>query len=191
MRRKNVTNAIIRESITEALLILMKQKPFAQINITEIVQKAGVGRVTFYRNYSSKEDVLVSTLNEAATQWWTAFRTEARSDYVEALFAHCMTVRAIVLLLYEQDLMHLLFRNVNDLLGPAAGDSELLAYQKSCLSGCVFGVLNEWFGRGMTDSPEKMSRLLRNIQIDGLVQSVIEQETQKTDTQETASPAAH
>ena len=59
------------------------------------------------------------------------------------------------------------------------------------LSGCVFGVLNEWVGRGMTDSPEKMSRLLRNIQIDGLVQSVIEQETQKTDTQETASPAAH
>ena len=174
-----MTNAIIRESITEALLILMKQKPFAQINITEIVQKAGVGRVTFYRNYSGKEDVLVSALNEAATQWWTAFRTEGRSDYVEALFAHCMTVRDIVLLLYEQDLMHLLFRNVNDLLGPAACDSELLAYQKSCLAGCVFGVLNEWVRNGMTDSPEKMSSLLRDIQIDGLVQSVIEQEARK------------
>ena len=184
MRRKNVTNEIIRESITEALLILMKQKPFAQINITEIVQKAGVGRVTFYRNYSSKEDVLVSTLNEAAAQWWTTFRAERRSDYVKALFAHCLTVQNIVLLLYEQGLMHLLFQNVNDLLGPAAGDSELLAYQKSCLAGCVFGVLNEWVRNGMTDSPEKMSMLLRNIQIDGLVQSVIEQEAEKANAED-------
>ena len=75
--------------------------------------------------------------------------------------------------------MHLLFQNVSDMLGPKEGDSELLAYQKSCLAGCVFGVLNEWVRNGMTDSPEKMSRLLRNIQIDGLVQSVIEQEARK------------
>lgn len=179
MRRKNVTNEIIRESITEALLILMKQKPFAQINITEIVQKAGVGRVTFYRNYSGKEDVLVSALNEAAAQWWDTFQADGHHDYVEALFAHCMTVRNIALLLYEHGLMHLLFQNVSDMLGPKEGDSELLAYQKSCLAGCVFGVLNEWVRNGMTDSPEKMSRLLRNIQIDGLVQSVIEQEARK------------
>ena len=179
-----MTNEIIRESITEALLILMKQKPFAQINITEIVQKAGVGRVTFYRNYSSKEDVLVFTLNEAATQWWNTFQADGRYDYVEALFAHCMTVRNIALLLYEHRLMHLLFQNVSDMLGPKEGDSELLAYQKSCLAGCVFGVLNEWVRNGMTDSPEKMSMLLRNIQIDGLVQSVIEQEAQKANAED-------
>ena len=179
MRRKNVTNAVIRESITEALLILMKQKPFAQINITEIVQKAGVGRVTFYRNYNSKEDVLVSALNEAATAWWYGFQATGRTDYVEALFEHCLTVKDIALLLYEQGMMHLLFQNVHDLLGPEDGDSEFLSYQKSCLSGCVFGVLNEWIRRGMDDPPEKMSELFRDIQIDDLVQSVIEQETGK------------
>ena len=179
MRRKNVTNEIIRESITEALLILMKRKPFAQINVTEIVQKAGVARVTFYRNYSSKEDVLVSALNEAAIQWWTAFQAEGRTDYVEGVFAHCLTVQNIILLLYEHGLMHLLFQNVNDLLGPEAGDSELLSYQKSCLSGCVFGVLFEWVKNGMKDSPQKMSRLLRDFQIDSLVQSMIKQEALK------------
>lgn len=179
MRRKNVTNAVIRESITEALLILMKQKPFAQISITEIVQKAGVGRVTFYRNYSGKEDVLVSALNEAATDWWLAFRAEGRTDYVEALFEHCLTVKDIVLPLYEHGLIHLLFQNVHDLLGPADGDSEFLSYQKSCLTGCVFGFLNEWVRRGMTDPPEKMSDLFRGIPIDDLVQNVIEHETGK------------
>lgn len=176
MRRKNTTNGIIRESITEALLILMKKKSFAQITITEIVQKAGVGRVTFYRNYSSKEDVLVSALNEAGRQWWDAFQAAGRCDYVEALFAHCMTVRDIALLLYKHGLMHLLFQNINETLGPEEGDSELLSYQKSYLAGCVFGVLNEWVGRGMSDSPQKMSELLHSIQIDHLVESIIRQE---------------
>ena len=176
MRRKNTTNGIIRESITEALLILMKKKSFAQITITEIVQKAGVGRVTFYRNYSSKEDVLVSALNEAGRQWWDAFQAAGRCDYVEALFAHCMTVRDIALLLYKHGLMHLLFQNINETLGPEEGDSELLSYQKSYLAGCVFGVLNEWVRRGMSDSPQKMSELLHSIQIDHLVESIIRQE---------------
>jgi len=188
MRRKNTTNAIIRESITEALLILMKQKPFAQITITEIVQKAGVGRVTFYRNYFSKEDVLVSALNEAGRQWWAEFQASGRCDYVEALFAHCITVKDIALLLCEHGLMHLLFQNINDTLGPQKGDSELLAYQKSYLAGCAFGVLNEWVRRGMTDSPQKMSELLHNIQIDDLVERVIRQEAQEAGTSFTQHP---
>lgn len=59
MRRKNINNQIIRESITEALLILMAFKPFTSITVMELTEKAGVGRVSFYRNYKSKEEVLI------------------------------------------------------------------------------------------------------------------------------------
>ena len=37
-----------------ALLALMKQKPFEKITADEIAAKAGVGRVTYFRNFSSK-----------------------------------------------------------------------------------------------------------------------------------------
>ena len=80
MRRKNVTNAIIRESITEALLLLMQVQPFAQITITDLVQKAGVSRVSFYRNFESKEDVLLCRLDETARSWWASFPEEPENS---------------------------------------------------------------------------------------------------------------
>ncbi len=58
MRRKNQTNQIVRESITQALLLLMQTQPFAQINITQLVERAGVSRVSFYRNFHSVEDII-------------------------------------------------------------------------------------------------------------------------------------
>lgn len=44
--------------IADALLSLMKRKPFQQITVTEICEEAAIGRKTFYRNFELKEDVL-------------------------------------------------------------------------------------------------------------------------------------
>lgn len=52
------TNKITKECILSALMVLMGEKPFAKITITEIVKRSGVSRTAFYRNFSSKEDVL-------------------------------------------------------------------------------------------------------------------------------------
>lgn len=48
-------NQVVRESITEALLRLMRNKEFGKIKIKEITDLAGVGRVSFYRNFGSKK----------------------------------------------------------------------------------------------------------------------------------------
>ena len=61
MTRINPKNIVVKESITQALLILMENKDFEKITITDIVNKAGVVRMSFYRNYTSKEDVILFT----------------------------------------------------------------------------------------------------------------------------------
>lgn len=42
----------------EALFMLMKTKPFNTITVKDITDKAGISRLTFYRNFESKEDIL-------------------------------------------------------------------------------------------------------------------------------------
>jgi AcrR family transcriptional regulator len=42
----------------EALFQLMGQKSFSQITVTDIAERAGVSRLTFYRNFETKEDIL-------------------------------------------------------------------------------------------------------------------------------------
>ena len=47
MARKNEAHDAVVESLTQALLLMMEQKPLAQINISELCEKAGVSRVSF------------------------------------------------------------------------------------------------------------------------------------------------
>ena len=51
-------NTYVKRQITDALLSLLKEKPLSDISVSELTDKAGIGRVSFYRNYQSKEDIL-------------------------------------------------------------------------------------------------------------------------------------
>ena len=52
--------AITRESIEISLLQLLEKKDFKKVTISELVERAGVSRAAFYRNYGSKEEILKS-----------------------------------------------------------------------------------------------------------------------------------
>ena len=61
---KNTPNQQTREKIVNALLTLIKEKPLSTITITELTQLAGVSRMAFYRNFSTKEEVFSSHLKD-------------------------------------------------------------------------------------------------------------------------------
>lgn len=63
-KRISQSNLLSKECIVSALLQLIKTKPLTAINISELCQKAGVSRMTFYRNYDSCEDIFIKHLDE-------------------------------------------------------------------------------------------------------------------------------
>lgn len=58
MRRRNATTEFLKECMADALVKLLQKKPLESITISEITDTADVGRSTFYRNFSTKEDLL-------------------------------------------------------------------------------------------------------------------------------------
>ena len=52
-----------REWMTAALLELIREKPYEKISITDITDRAGLSRPTFYLHYQSKDDILISHLD--------------------------------------------------------------------------------------------------------------------------------
>ena len=58
MRRRQETTEMLKESMGDALLSLMKEKPLEKITIEEMTAKADVGRVTYFRYFKSKDEVL-------------------------------------------------------------------------------------------------------------------------------------
>ena len=45
--------------ILEATLLLIDEKPYDKITVSDIVEKAGIARQTFYRNYKDKDEVII------------------------------------------------------------------------------------------------------------------------------------
>ncbi|MGN1227180.1 MAG: TetR/AcrR family transcriptional regulator, partial [Christensenellales bacterium] len=64
VERANKTSLFVRDCISTALFELMEKKDFHKIKITEIIERAGVSRMGFYRNFKSKEDVVEQFIYE-------------------------------------------------------------------------------------------------------------------------------
>ena len=62
-------NSYVKKQITQALIKLMETNSFEEIKITDIVREAQVGRASFYRNFTNKEDILKQYLTQLIQEW--------------------------------------------------------------------------------------------------------------------------
>ena len=59
---RNKTALTSQRQIARALMALMTEKPYEQISVCELCREAGISRQTFYSLFSSRENVVVFTL---------------------------------------------------------------------------------------------------------------------------------
>jgi AcrR family transcriptional regulator len=51
--------------IFDALLLLMDERPYNKITVSDITKRAGIARQTFYRNYNKKSDIIEQYLTKS------------------------------------------------------------------------------------------------------------------------------
>jgi AcrR family transcriptional regulator len=56
-----------RAALSEAVLALASEKPFADVTITEIAARAGVGYASFFRHFKDKEALLTEVADQMVT----------------------------------------------------------------------------------------------------------------------------
>lgn len=160
---KKKLNFVIKESITEALLLLMRKKNYEEISITEITKLAGVSRISFYRNYDSKEDILVKYMFERSMNEFERLRAESVEEKLVAMFKVISHISDIIDLLYSQQLSHLFLHYLKVVTGAKNEHSNTEAYIKSMTTGICFGALDEWIRRGRQESAEEMVIILQSV----------------------------
>lgn len=67
--------------ISQALLLLMHEKPYAEITISEITHKAGVNRSTYYRHFDTKESIVRFYFDEVMREYREAFAEMQSMDF--------------------------------------------------------------------------------------------------------------
>lgn len=156
MSKRDEIHQDVLESITEALLQLMQRKPLSEITISELCRRAGVGRVSFYRNYVSLDDVLIRLLNKCTNEWWISFSQrsdlEIHDTFWPELLAQYRKKEALMKLLYQSNASHIIKAHIFSCCAPQNYSEPYAAYCAAALAGCVYGLVDEWIRRGMADN---------------------------------------
>ena len=83
MSTKN-SNFFSRDCMVQALIQLLKTKSLSNITITELTERAGVSRMTYYRNYHSLDEIFSSYLKDLVEyqEGQVVSKTLVQNDYV-------------------------------------------------------------------------------------------------------------
>ena len=164
MNKKQEANAFVKECITTALLQMMENTPFEDIAITDLVKKAGVGRVSFYRNFESKKDVLAKYLVILLEEWGKEFESLGDpSKFSDSLVRHYYKHKDVYLMLYKQGLSDMIYETIRGAMKLHEAQHNLERYAKSMIAGMIWGWVDEWMRQGMPESPDEIALLSNQI----------------------------
>lgn len=160
-----VKDTHVKRQIRSALLGLLAERDLKDISIGQIATLAGVSRVSYYRNYTQKEDVLREHIGLLFADWTRAFDNQGGGDDNELLghlFAHLNEHRKFYLLLSRRSLFPLLKDFLDSIVGPKPEYPNFGAYVAAFFSSGLYGWIKEWFDRGMTEPPDEILLWLKN-----------------------------
>lgn len=156
-------NLYVVQHITASVLELIQDQDLSDLTISQICEQAGVGRASFYRNFSSKEDVLRQEANRLAAAWKAEYERQEHSDPSELLISLLDFYKLhtpFFLSLYKAGLTEIV---LDTILAQSEITPELpnpVAYLKSSVAYMIYGWVVEWFKRGMQESGSELARMM-------------------------------
>jgi AcrR family transcriptional regulator len=171
-----------RDTLGDALVALMQEKNFDEITVCEVLDRAGVGRSTFYAHYRDKDDLFLSDIEDFLEACSTALKREdacgKRLLPVQEFFAHVREAREFYAALLRsgkmndvQELARGFFaRSIEERLEAAGVKIEAAqrSAQAHVLAGSFFSLLDWWVDKGMKGDPKEMDELFHRMAWSGL-----------------------
>ncbi|MCI7813416.1 MAG: TetR/AcrR family transcriptional regulator [Lachnospiraceae bacterium] len=166
MDKRKEANMRVKNSITKALFHLMHEKSFSDISISELIRVAGVARVSFYRNYDSKEDVLVTLIEDVLEQFRDTIDW-SKTDYytygnIYRSFEYLEKYGDFVLDLYRFGYASILLGKLNQFHEDIAGimpNNSIEKYQLYMYMGALFNTAIMWLQNGTKEDVGDITRM--------------------------------
>jgi len=172
------------ERLGSALVGLIQEKPIDDVTVQEVLDRASVGRSTFYLHFSDKNDLLLSQLEKFLEQMSTALsicREESdRVVPVSELFAHIGSQKKIYRALADSGRLNDFFdlaqgyfsRGIEQRLRESKRLAKLpqreLAARAFASAGSLLSLLRWWLDRGAKEPPGDMDKLFHRMVWKGL-----------------------
>ena len=168
-----------RDALGDALVALMQEKPFDTITVQDVLDRAHVGRSTFYAHYSDKDDLLMSDADEFYERLAMGLSAHGENSDrvfpVKEFFGHIVQAKQFVNALSSagkmQEQLELarehFARGIERRLAELPRGQAIAASDRGAIAfahaGALLSLLTWWVDRGMKQSPAEMDALFHRI----------------------------
>lgn len=161
------TSDLLKECMADALLRAMKEKSFEKITVTEITEAAGVNRSTWFRNFEGKDEALTFKLVLLWYQWAGEHGMRDCRRYtaenVEDFFAFNASIQPVLETIYHAEQLPCVYDAFCHVMSAKSETTPAQAYEARFYSYGLFGLLDEWIGRGFCETPQQLAEMLREM----------------------------
>lgn len=164
-----------RQNLFDALSSLMNEKRYSKITIQDIIDRANVGRSTFYAHFETKDDLLFARteeylylLNNYVIGLFEQSGKEGQSISMEELFKHIQENKKVISSLFNSESVDMFFNQVQNYWNksiisylekqkkkeiPGGVPIEILANH---ITNTLIGLLKWWILSKMTYTAKEM-----------------------------------
>lgn len=169
MSQKNKLDPRVQRSrqwMQTALLELINEKEYEKISITDITDRAGLSRPTFYLHYSSKDELLMDHLDTIFDPMIEQPGSLATTKIFEGILEEIDVFQTAMQVGTEQLLLNRMYdRNLSYLKDLARRcemeiASEVLELTAHFMAGAFVAILITWVQNDCPHPPEKMSEFV-------------------------------
>ena len=180
-RRVRRTKQLIKQSLIE----LMHEKPFNEIKIKDITERADLNRGTFYLHYVDIYDLLSSIENEifeTLEKLLLAYHSNSLQiscfDLLKEVFSYIVTNRDLFEALLNSQVEEAFLTKLQSLIKTLGLELMQTTYKDTSLPhytyflsfvlNGVLGVTEQWFKNGMDLSSKEMATMINHFIMDGV-----------------------
>jgi AcrR family transcriptional regulator len=172
------------QALFEALVQLLGEKHYDAISIKEIVERANVGRSTFYAHYPTKDDLLIGSLGRMMDALLAQIVIDETGQSliidIGPLFQHAQGHFELYKTLVWGSGFELLIKDghaalaarlearLNQLGAGKVAQSVPLPVLSYTIAGTVLLLLKWWLDQKMPHSPEQMNAIFQTLIMPGL-----------------------
>ena len=168
------------EMLYDALVVLMGQKKFEKIKVSDLIKEAGVGRATFYRHFDTIEDILrmrsdqtIDSLLTYLISYRQRHNIKDRWELLKPFLRYFYLDSTIVELLIQAERVHILqtsfYKRIEPIkqqlikIGLLDVAPEYIDYGVAIRVAVPISILTQWVKSGKQQAPDELANELNRL----------------------------
>ncbi len=167
MGRVSKTTEYLKECMADALIKLMRKYPIEKITVLQIVETAGVGRTTWFRNFNTKSEAITYKFVRMLERWTDEHGVHIKTEFTvanaETFFEYNYSIRHILDAVYSAGMQSAIYDAFYAIMQPCDSNIPIEVYKQRFYAYGLCGLLDEWVKRGYKETPQELADTVKKI----------------------------